>query len=112
MRKSWLYHLSLPLPEISLADHETFPQKECHSRNALTFDVILPVINKHAMGKVEVSDCIDCCSVDGRLIDIAVDCELTIHPLQEVLGNSISLLRASWYASGNGVHFLILVLAG
>src|ERR1700730_4148397 len=76
-----LYHPSLPLPEFPLAHHQAIAEEQRDTFDILTFHIVLPVLYQHMLGKLDVPGHISIKSSYRGLIDIAVDLELTTHPL-------------------------------
>src|SRR5580704_8949449 len=94
MIERWLYHSSLPFPDVALAYHETIAKEQGHAFDHLTFYIVLPVLNHHMVRKLDVPDGIDIAPIHGSFEDVTEDSELTTHPVQKVFADSIFLLRA------------------
>src|SRR6266487_2187788 len=109
MIERWLYHSPLPLPEVPLAHHEAVTKEEGNAFDDLTFYVVLPVLNEHVVRKLDVPDRIHAGPIHGGLVDVTEDSELTTHPVQEVVSDSIFLLRARRYASVFDFHICALL---
>ncbi len=61
------------------------------------------------MRKLDVPDRIHAGPINGGLVDVTEDSELTTHPVQEVVTDSIFLLRAGRYASVFDFHICSLL---
>ena len=59
--------------------------------------------------KLDVPDRIHAGPIHGGLVDVTEDSELTTHPVQEVVSDSIFLLRAGRYASVFEFHICALL---
>lgn len=99
MIERWLYHSPLPLPDVPLAHHEAITKEQGNASDALTFYVVLPVLNEHIMRKLDVPGAIYADPICGGFVDVSEYSELASHPLQEVVSNLVFLFGAGWYAS-------------
>ncbi|MGD0965745.1 MAG: hypothetical protein ABSA57_17800 [Candidatus Acidiferrales bacterium] len=108
MGERWVYHSPLPLPDVPLADHEAVTQEQGDAYDVLTLYVVLPVLNQHMVGKLDVLDRVHAGPIHGGLEDVAEDSELSTHPVQEVVSGFIFLLRAGRCASVFDFHICAL----